>query len=544
MLQTLKQGMTGDIVKVAQYLIEYSKMNKANGTFDGAFFNAVKDWQTKNSLEVDGIIGSKTWKAIYKSMPTCSTSKNKSSAYTCAIQILVGGINVDGIYGSNTKKAVSAYQEAKGLEVDGICGPATWKALITNAKDAEQPKEKVINKCVHYLQWDSKWGKKKYSTHTSSQTIGNSGCGPTAMAQIMATWIDPKITPVEMCELALKGGYRTYDSGTSGGFFKYVFKQYDGFEKFVDGTKSMPTIKAALGEGALAVCCMNSNDKGFWTSGGHYITTIGYDSDGYIYANDPNKKECPRRQKEDKFKSCLKNAWIFWPKKKETTKSEDNTGSDSASSKTQTKATVSIDRSNATEIVDISKWQGTINFDEFGKKAALVIARVSCGSDKDVKIDTYASAMVERGIPFGVYCYSYAGTLEKARDEAQKMIEYAKKYKPLFYVVDAEEDRLTQETIKEFASELRKLGVKKVGCYVGHHHYKGYSFDDIRDQFDFIWIPRYGANDGTIESAVKPKYKCDLWQYTSQGKIAGIKGHADLNVITEDGHDLKWFLAK
>ena len=268
MLQTLKQGMSGDIVKVAQYLIGYSKMNKATGTFDGAFFNAVKDWQVKNGLEADGIIGPNTWKKIYKVMPTCSTSKNKSSAYTCAVQILIGGITVDGIYGSGTKKAVSAYQEAKGLEADGICGPATWKALITGAKDVEPPKEKVINKCVHYLQWDSKWKNKKYSTHTSSQTIGNSGCGPTAMAQIMATWVDPKITPVEMCELALKGGYRTYDDGTSGGFFKYVFKQYDAFEKFVEGTKSIPTIKAALAEGALAVCCMNSNDHSFWTTGG------------------------------------------------------------------------------------------------------------------------------------------------------------------------------------------------------------------------------------------------------------------------------------
>ena len=87
------------------------------------------------------------------------------------------------------------------------------------------------------------------------------------MAQIMATWIDPKITPVEMCELALKGGYRTYNSGTSGGFFKYVFKQYDGFEKFLE-TKSMPTIKSALKDGALVVTCMNSNDHSFWTSSG------------------------------------------------------------------------------------------------------------------------------------------------------------------------------------------------------------------------------------------------------------------------------------
>lgn len=275
MLKTIKKGDSGDIVKVAQYLLGYSTMNEANGVYDDAFFNSVKQWQEKNELDADGVIGSKTWKKIAKQVPTCSTSKNKKSVYTCAIQILVGGIDVDGIYGTKTKKAISVYQEASGLAVDGICGTNTWTALITGSvkkkeeegTDDDHTSGKYINRCVHYLQWDSRWKKIKYSTHTASQTIGNSGCGPSAMAQIMATWVDPKITPVEMCELALKGGYRTYDSGTSGGFFKYVFKQYDAFEKFLN-TSSMPTIKAALGEGALAVCCMNSNDNHFWTSGG------------------------------------------------------------------------------------------------------------------------------------------------------------------------------------------------------------------------------------------------------------------------------------
>ena len=36
---------------------------------------------------------------------------------------------VDGIYGENTKKAVIAFQKAKGLNPDGIAGPQTLKAL-------------------------------------------------------------------------------------------------------------------------------------------------------------------------------------------------------------------------------------------------------------------------------------------------------------------------------------------------------------------------------------------------------------------------------
>ena len=132
------------------------------------------------------------------------------------------------------------------------------------------------------------------------------------MAMIMATFIDKDITPVEMCKLSVDNGFRTYSSGTSWGFYEFVFKKYKGFKKFIK-TTSIPTLKAALADGALAVCSMNSNDGHFWTSGGHFIVAIGFDDAGYIYANDPNKKECPRKQKQDKFKSCLKQAFIFWP---------------------------------------------------------------------------------------------------------------------------------------------------------------------------------------------------------------------------------------
>lgn len=286
MLQTIKQGDKGDIVRVAQYLTDYCNIKNASGTFDAAFLAHVKDWQDSNGINVDGVIGPETWNAILKKLPTCSTSKNKKSVYICAIQILIGGLTVDGVYGSKTKNAVAAYQSANGLKVDGICGAKTWACLIcgkeiksgtdTALKTDTPPTPinvtaptngKVINKCVHYLQWDSKWKNVKYSTHTSSQTIGNSGCGPTSMAQIMATWIDPKITPVEMCSLAVKGGYRTYDSGTSWGFYKYVFDKYNGFSKYL-ATSSVETLKGALAEGALAVCSMNSNDGNFWTKGG------------------------------------------------------------------------------------------------------------------------------------------------------------------------------------------------------------------------------------------------------------------------------------
>ena len=38
--------------------------------------------------------------------------------------------NADMIFGANTEKAVRAFQKAKGLAVDGICGKNTWSKLF------------------------------------------------------------------------------------------------------------------------------------------------------------------------------------------------------------------------------------------------------------------------------------------------------------------------------------------------------------------------------------------------------------------------------
>lgn len=152
--------------------------------------------------------------------------------------------------------------------------------------------------------------------------------------------------------------------------------------------------------------------------------------------------------------------------------------------------------------------------------------------------------MIEKRIPFGVYCYSYAGDAAKAKDEAQKIVKYAEKYNPLFYIMDAEEAKITTEAIKTFANELRAQTKKRIGCYVAHNRYKTYKYDTVKNLFDITWIPRYGSNNGTIAGSTKPAYDCDLWQYTSTAKISGISGNIDMNITMKEDKPLQWFLTE
>ena len=303
MMQTIRHNSQGDAVKIAQYLTGYAARKKASGIFDANFVASVCTWQKNNGLTPDGIIGPKTWTKLAAKAPTCSTSKNKTSVYTCALQIaLEAGLTADGIFGSKTKKAVAAYQASRGLTADGICGPKTWAALITGEVETAG---KFIQP-IDYKQYDSRWGSIVFtSTGNKSQTIRNSGCGPTAAADVVATLKDKSVTPKTLAALAVNKGYRTANSGTAWGFFKYLAQVY-GFSKFVQ-TSSLATMKACLDAGGYVVCSMG---PGYWTSGGHYICAWKYDS-AYIYCNDPASSK-RKRQKQADFLKQRKQFFCFY----------------------------------------------------------------------------------------------------------------------------------------------------------------------------------------------------------------------------------------
>lgn len=86
-------------------------------------------WDFSDSLDVDGIVGPQTWKVL-------RSQKNKMIQLTMKKNNFDSG-KIDGIIGSNTKKAIEKYQENNGLEIDGIVGPDTWGKVLDEAEDEE-----------------------------------------------------------------------------------------------------------------------------------------------------------------------------------------------------------------------------------------------------------------------------------------------------------------------------------------------------------------------------------------------------------------------
>ncbi len=200
-------------------------------------------------------------------------------------------------------------------------------------------------------------------------------------------------------------------------------------------------------------------------------------------------------------------------------------------------------------VVDISQHEYSANMDwkKIANSVDLLILRCGVtrtetapiGVGKDDKFAYYAKMCQEYDIPFGVYFYGKCSDAATAKKEAQKTWDVASPYKPLFYVYDVEESRLTKSLIETYIKELKRLGAKKIGYYVAHHLYGKYKLDT--SLVDFIWIPHYGKNDGTVNST--PSYPCDMHQYTSVGRIPGLVGGVDVNRLMGK-KDLAWYLKR
>lgn len=153
---------------------------------------------------------------------------------------------------------------------------------------------------VVYYQTDKRWASQPYAVKGEVTTVGASGCGPTAMAMVLATWADKRVTPATECAWALKNGFKALRHGTYYAYFAPAARRYGLSCTQLNGASIAgqvnhalhATVLAAVKAGDLVICCMG---PGNWTRSGHFILLWDVDVQRDIaYVNDP-ASSLPRR---------------------------------------------------------------------------------------------------------------------------------------------------------------------------------------------------------------------------------------------------------
>lgn len=183
--------------------------------------------------------------------------------------------------------------------------------------------------------------------------------------------------------------------------------------------------------------------------------------------------------------------------------------------------------------IDVSEWQGDIDFKKV-KASGIdnVILRAGFGreaSQRDAEFETYYKNAKAAGLKVGAYWYSYAVDTADARAEAKACLQVIKGKSfemPVFY--DMEDNSQTTlgkanltQMAKAFMQEVLKGGYR-VGIYANANWFQNYlNYDELYGTY-YVWLAQYNT---------EPQFKCDIWQHTSSGKVDGINGNADLNII-------------
>ena len=185
-------------------------------------------------------------------------------------------------------------------------------------------------------------------------------------------------------------------------------------------------------------------------------------------------------------------------------------------------------------IIDVSKHQGTISWDLVAPSLDFCILKAS-GKTKDTMFDRNVSECKRLKVPYHVYHYLYSVSEKAAVDEAKLFSDSVGNNSPLFWVLDMEyksiADKKARAIAEKFEEKLRLLRGNdiQVAVYIGNELYSRWALNYSR--YAYVWIPRYKKNDDGQPTGTKPSHYCDLWQYSSKGKVKGISGDVDMDIL-------------
>ena len=193
--------------------------------------------------------------------------------------------------------------------------------------------------------------------------------------------------------------------------------------------------------------------------------------------------------------------------------------------------------------IDVSYRQGDIDWAKVKNSGQVDFAIIRCGfgmneTKQDDSKWKYNSSECERlGIPYGVYLYSYADTVAKAKSEANHVIRLIKGKKlsyPIYY--DMEEKTVLNSTnmtrtkaaqiAQAFFSTLEAAGYKNLGIYSNASRFDSKLADGKLTASIFNQYPKWVAS---YNDTCKYQGNYHMWQYSNVGTIDGISANGDLN---------------
>lgn len=194
--------------------------------------------------------------------------------------------------------------------------------------------------------------------------------------------------------------------------------------------------------------------------------------------------------------------------------------------------------------IDVSQWQGDIDWASAKSDIDFAIIRAGYGQNNiDPKWQRNADECTRLGIPFGVYWFSYAYNVDRAKREAQYCLEAVKPYKLDYPIAfDFEYDsvsyaqkngvtitkQLASDIARAFCEEIRAAGYTPI-LYANPDYLSRYFDNDVASRYD-IWLAQWPKRPNLDI----PPENADIWQYSNSGSIKGINGRVDMNACYKD----------
>lgn len=191
--------------------------------------------------------------------------------------------------------------------------------------------------------------------------------------------------------------------------------------------------------------------------------------------------------------------------------------------------------------IDVSAYQGNINWTQV-KKCNInyaILRGITKNGNLDTTFETNFHNATNANIKIlGVYHFSYALNEATAISDAKNMISKLNGKKiPIYLDLEWSAQRaLGKKAVTLIASAYvntcKSLGYA-CNIYSNLDWYKNvYDSSALSSLGCAFWIARYPSNDtGEIKENLKPSVGESIWQYSSKGKVSGINGNVDMNVI-------------